>query len=202
MKLVEIEEERLTPKTTNEQGRKMSNPAPPKAKPEVVPRKFSHPDSPVTSPKPIPKQKPGSSPKLSPKQMPNSPLLGINTPPRPRQTLIKRAYNSPNTHTEEDLEEGKHQRNLSPSRFSRQRSPSPIRRSDFSPKVTRSLRSYSEEKSGTDPLKQTVTPANPHTQEAAESLIKYVLASNNPDLKSALIAVVSSDPDILKALKD
>ena len=43
---------------------------------------------------------------------------------------------------------------------------------------------------------------NPFNHQMADTLIKYILASNDVGLKSALRGIVSSDPEILKALKE
>ena len=191
-----------SPKHSNHLPRKSSE-SNIRSKPEVAPRKFSSSsNSPPRS----------TSPKLPVKPMTS---LGINSPLRPRQTLINRAYSTPN---EEDREENG--QNLSP--HMRRRSPSPARK--FSPIADRKVSPTPKDRKlspspkvrglknsdigdGQSNGKESVanglsTDNNPYTQQAAESLIKYVLASNDPNLKSALIKVVSSDPDILKALKN
>lgn len=43
---------------------------------------------------------------------------------------------------------------------------------------------------------------NPINQEMADTLIKYILASNDPSLKLALRNIVTSDPQVLKSLNE
>ena len=44
--------------------------------------------------------------------------------------------------------------------------------------------------------------SNPFNQQMADTLIKYILASNDPGLKSAIVDIVKSSPDVLRALKE
>ena len=44
--------------------------------------------------------------------------------------------------------------------------------------------------------------ANPFNQQMADTLIKYILASNDPGLKSAIVDIVKGSPDVLRALKE
>ena len=125
---------------------------------------------------------------------------GVNTPPRPRQTLINRVYSTPKDDEEMD---DRRQRRTSPSRFngrSPSSSPRPDRRVSPIPGRRLNPNPKHEERNGTS--NQEVSSNNPYTQLAAESLIKYVLASEDPSLKEALVKIVSSDPKILKALKE
>ena len=44
--------------------------------------------------------------------------------------------------------------------------------------------------------------SNPFNQQMADTLIKYILASNDPGLKSAIVDIVKGSPDVLSALKE
>ena len=44
------------------------------------------------------------------------------------------------------------------------------------------------------------SPANPLSQQMADTLIKYILASDDPTLKLALREIVTSDPQVMRAI--
>ncbi len=194
--------------------RKSSDPNISRQKPEIAPRKFSSSNN--------------NSPNLN---RLNTPVGGVNTPPRPRQTLIYRASSKPND--EEQQMDDRRKDRMSPSKFINGRSPSPARKPSpgFSPRQDRRPSPSSsplqgrrlspipggrptpnhkidlKQLNGTNTQETTsitngLSDDNPYTQVAAETLIKYVLASHDPSLKAALIKIVSSDPDILKALNN
>ena len=172
------------------------NSSDPKIKPEVTPRrKMSNPSD-------------KSSPSVT-TSLPNTSSmssLGVNTPPRPRQTLIKRVYSSPKEEEDEFEDRRTARRNLSPSRTNGRRSPSPVRRFNSSPKPSRAFKGSNEEFNNNNgsgkEMSNGVGDSNPYTQQTAELLVKFVLASNDPQLKSELVKIVSSNPEILKALKN
>lgn len=168
-------------------SRKLSDtPMTNRIKPDVFPRKFSSPD-PVTK---------GGRQKLS--------ISPSSTPPRPRVTLIKRAKDTPQENFEERRNSASN-RSLSPSPGGRGRSPSPGGRG-LSPSLQTSrkkqfLGSSENIDKEPGPVSLLSSDNSPSAQETANMVIKYVLSLNNPELKSALIEAVSSDPKILEALK-
>lgn len=186
-----------------------------------LPRKNSQQDDdtrPPVSPKPQRLSVQGAGPK-------------IDTPPRPRQSQINRAWGSGNdnkshkpllTAHEEQDEKEKQSRGFSPSRiFGRRSSPSP-RSSPVtisprlspraSPQVERREHSLSPpsndgkmNRSESEPHHKTSPSSppnkNPFTQAMVDSMLKYILASDDPTLKAALREAVLGDPQLVEELK-
>ena len=166
------------------------------------------------SPKPAAKAKSGQ-PSLSP----SNSLLGLQTPPRPRQSQIVRARDS-SPHGQDSLvADILRDRSPSPIEQARKLSQSrPHRRKDGSPRcspVVQRKSSSSESDAKTPPTHVNQFPmhaamamamgggntaSNPFSQQLADSLVQYILASDNPELIEALRKAIDSNPEAKKVL--
>lgn len=153
------------------------------------------------------------------------------TPPRPRQSQINRAWGERVDRKvlplkEDQMEaEKKKQRSYSPSRLFGRGSPSP-RSSPLSssprgsPVIGRRDESlsppladiYKSHRSESEPFSKGASPkgaspkeptggANPFTQGMVDSMLKYIMASDDPTLKAALCDMVRTDPQLMEELR-
>ena len=171
--------------------------------------------------------KPPVSPKPTARSKSADPQAGnklevYHTPPRPRQSQINRAW-SQNKYTgtkelTEDSDESSDEKPRGRSLFrnnARRHSPhsgSPLSISPITspqlhyrplgePRKESSLSPPVEDRKSSEDSSPMAGP-NPFTNQMVDSMLKYILASNDPSLKDALREIITSDPKLMDSLKE
>ncbi|XP_011402812.1 PREDICTED: neutrophil cytosol factor 1-like [Amphimedon queenslandica] len=136
---------------------------------------------------------------------------------KPASVDESRMFSPPSIDEEvEEEEEGKKKRGFSPSRLFGRRSPSPRSPQDLSPRSSPFQRRRDDSKSLSPPLadqnrrssSDSSPPgragsggANPFTQTMVDSMLKYILASEDETLKAALKDAIRSDSKMMEELR-
>lgn len=208
-----IEEEEVTSKKT--ENKTKTSPA--KVKPAVPPRKSSQPQNEGYKPQVSPK--PTTPIKIHPKSHELSFANSLGTPPRPRQSQINRAWGERKNHqdvTYDSDESPEEKPNRKLSRSNARKSPSPRGSPTSTSPLSMSPRSGSplrnrhhtslspptdDHKSGSEGGSPVAEGSNPFTAQMVDTMLKYILASEDPSLKQMLRSAISSDPKLMESLK-